>query len=60
MPSGATVMADTAEALDKTPLTEEEMKKIEELWETGMKEQLKQPFSNSKIKPTPVAPVNRG
>jgi hypothetical protein len=36
------------------------MKKIEELWETGMKEQSKQPFSNSKIKPTPVAPVNRG
>ena len=30
--------------------------KLEELWETSMKEQLKQPFSDSKIKPTPVAP----
>ncbi|MBA4543620.1 aldo/keto reductase [Thermoactinomyces daqus] len=49
-------LREFAEAPDKTPLTEEEMKKLEELWETSMKEQLKQPFSDSKIKPTPVAP----
>ncbi|BCU82743.1 general stress protein [Polycladomyces abyssicola] len=48
-------LREFAEATEKTPLTEEELKMIEELWETGMKEQLKQPFSNSKIKPTPVA-----
>jgi aryl-alcohol dehydrogenase-like predicted oxidoreductase len=48
-------LREFAEAPEKTPLTEEELKKIEELWEAGMKEQLKQPFANSKTKPTPVA-----
>lgn len=48
-------LREFAQAPEKTPLSEEEMKKIEALWEGGLKEQLKQPFSNSKIKPTPVA-----
>lgn len=48
-------LREFAQAPEKTPLSEEELKKIEELWEGGLKEQLKQPFSNSKNKPTPVA-----
>lgn len=48
-------LREFAQAPEKSPLTEEEMKKIEELWEGGLKEKLKQPFSNSKNKPTPVA-----
>lgn len=47
-------LKEFAEASEKTPLTSEERKKIEELWESGQKEALKQPFSNSKSKPTPV------
>jgi aryl-alcohol dehydrogenase-like predicted oxidoreductase len=50
-------LREFAEAPEKPPLSKEEMNRIEELWETGMKEHLKQPLSNSKNKPTPVAPV---
>lgn len=48
-------LREFAQAPDKTPLTEAELRKIEQLWEGGQKEALKQPFSNSKSKPTPVA-----
>lgn len=46
-------LKEFAEAPDTTPFSAEEMKKVEELWEGGQKELLKQPFSNSKSKPTP-------
>ncbi|MXQ55409.1 aldo/keto reductase [Shimazuella alba] len=48
-------LKEFAEASEKTPFTAEELKKIEELWLNGQQEALKQPFSNSKSKPTPVA-----
>lgn len=48
-------LREFAQAPDKTPFSAEELKKIEALWEDGQKEELKQPFSNSKSKPTPVA-----
>ncbi|MGA9174276.1 MAG: aldo/keto reductase [Thermoactinomyces sp.] len=48
-------LREFASAPEKTPLTQEELQKIEELWENGQKTALKQPFSNSKSKPTPVA-----
>lgn len=48
-------LREFAAAPDKTPFTAEELKKVEELWEAGQKEALKQPFSNSEVKPTPVA-----
>jgi aryl-alcohol dehydrogenase-like predicted oxidoreductase len=47
-------LKEFAEASDKPPLTRDELKRIEELWEGGHKVLLKQPFSNSKNKPTPV------
>jgi aryl-alcohol dehydrogenase-like predicted oxidoreductase len=48
-------LREFAQAPDKTPLSEEEMRRIEELWTSELAEKLKQPFSNSKVKPTPVA-----
>jgi aryl-alcohol dehydrogenase-like predicted oxidoreductase len=47
-------LREFAEASEKTPLTQEELVKIKQLWENGQNEALKQPFSNSKVKPTPV------
>ncbi|WP_028777444.1 aldo/keto reductase [Shimazuella kribbensis] len=48
-------LKEFAEASEKTPFTAEELAKVEELWLNGQQEALKQPFSNSKSKPTPVA-----
>lgn len=48
-------LKEFAEAPDKTPLSEEEMRRIEELWTSELAEMVKQPLSNSKVKPTPVA-----
>lgn len=48
-------LKEFAEAPDKTPLSEEEMRRIEELWTSELGEMVKQPLSNSKVKPTPVA-----
>ena len=43
---------------DKT-LSEEGMRRIEELWTSELAEKLKQPFSNSKVKPTPSPPSEK-
>lgn len=48
-------LKEFAEASEKIPFTQEELTKIEQLWTGGQNEALKQPFSNSKSKPTPVA-----
>jgi aryl-alcohol dehydrogenase-like predicted oxidoreductase len=47
-------LREFAEASEKTPLTQDELVKIKQLWENGQNEALKQPFSNSQTKPTPV------
>jgi aryl-alcohol dehydrogenase-like predicted oxidoreductase len=48
-------LKEFALAPEKTPFSAEEMQKVAEMWESSQKEALKQPFSNSKTKPTPVA-----
>ena len=48
-------LREFAQAPDKAPLSEEEMRRIEELWTSELAEKLKQPLANSKVKPTPVA-----
>jgi aryl-alcohol dehydrogenase-like predicted oxidoreductase len=48
-------LREFAQAPAQTPFTAAEMKRVKDLWEGGQKEALKQPFSNSQSKPTPVA-----
>ncbi|SHE52288.1 Predicted oxidoreductase [Seinonella peptonophila] len=48
-------LKEFAQAPEKSPFTVDELVKVKELWENGQREALKQPFSNSKSKPTPVA-----
>jgi aryl-alcohol dehydrogenase-like predicted oxidoreductase len=47
-------LKEFALASDVAPLTDEEFNKIEALWVNGYNERLKQPMSNSKVKPTPT------
>lgn len=47
-------------ASDLPPLSADELARVRNLWEGGMRESLTQPFSNSITKPSPAAPVTRG
>ncbi|MFN3477389.1 MAG: aldo/keto reductase, partial [Candidatus Methylomirabilales bacterium] len=47
-------LEEFARASDSPPLTEEELRKIDQIWEEE-KESLAQPMSSSQNKPTPIA-----